>query len=75
MTICCLRRGADVLVAYAFLCLASASDCEREAIIKAVVGQGVTPIACLVDGQAGAANMALAAGDGERVVIACRRGR
>ena len=63
-----------MLIAIAFLCAASASDCEREAVARAVVGQGPTPIGCLIDGAAGAAaNAALAHGRDYRLVIACRR--
>ena len=63
-----------MLVAIAFLCAVSASDCEREAIARAVVGQGPTPTGCLIDGAAGAAaNSALAHDSDYRLVIACRR--
>ena len=63
-----------MLVAIAFLCAASALDCEREAVSRAVVGQGATPGGCLIDGASGAAaNAALRHGDGYRIVIACRR--
>ena len=62
-----------MLIAWAFLCAITASDCEREASIRAIVGQGVTPVGCLADGQSGAAAQGIEAGDGERVVIACRR--
>lgn len=63
-----------MLVAFAFLCLTTAADCEREALARAVVGQGLTPNGCLMDGMAGAAaNEALAHSDGYRLVIACRR--
>jgi hypothetical protein len=63
-----------MLIAFAFLCSIHAADCEREASVRAIVGQGVTPTGCLMDGAAGAAaNGALAHGPGERVVIACRR--
>ena len=63
-----------MLIAWAFLCAVSASDCEHEASARAIVGQGATPIGCLMDGQAGAAaNEALRPGQGERVVIVCRR--
>ena len=62
-----------MLTAWAFLCAVTAADCEREAVVRAIVGQGLTPIACLVDGQSGAAaNEALAPDAGHRVVIACR---
>lgn len=65
-----------MLVAWAFLCAISASNCEHSASIRAIVGQGSTPIGCLMDGQAGAANNdALRPGDGEKIVIACRRKR
>lgn len=63
-----------MLTAWAFLCSITAADCEREAVVRAVVGQGVTPIGCLADGQAGAAaNEAFAPDAEHRVVIACRR--
>jgi hypothetical protein len=63
-----------MLVAIAIVCAAQALDCERDAVTRAVVGQGITPIACLIDGEAGAAaNAALAPSDGLRIVIACRR--
>jgi len=63
-----------MLIAIAFLCAASAADCEREAIARAVVGQGTTPWGCLFDGAAGAAaNAALGHGPDYRLVIACRR--
>jgi len=63
-----------MLIAIAFLCSIHATDCEREATVRAIVGQGSTPIGCLIDGQAGAAaNAALAHGADERVVIVCRR--
>jgi hypothetical protein len=63
-----------MLIAIAFLCAANAGDCEREALVRAVVGEGATPIGCLIDGEAGAAgNIALAHGDDYRIVIACRR--
>jgi hypothetical protein len=65
-----------MLVAIAFLCLSKASDCEREAVARAVVGRGVTPSGCLMVGYAGAAaNAALAPGDGYRLVVTCRRQR
>jgi hypothetical protein len=60
-----------MLVAIAFLCLVTAEDCERDAVARAVVGQGTTPIGCLMDGQAGAAaNVALEPSNGPRLVIA-----
>ncbi|HLW90543.1 MAG TPA: hypothetical protein VKS78_04485, partial [Roseiarcus sp.] len=63
-----------MLIAIAFLCVANAADCERDAVVRAVVGQGVTPAGCLIDGEAGAAaNGALAHGADYRIVIACRR--
>jgi hypothetical protein len=63
-----------MLIAIAFLCAANAVDCEREAAVRAVVGQGATPAGCLLNGAAGAAaNSALAPGRDFRVVIACRR--
>jgi hypothetical protein len=63
-----------MLIAIAFLCLSSADDCEREAVVRAVVGGGATPSGCLMDGAAGAAaNVALAPDEGYRLVIACRR--
>jgi hypothetical protein len=63
-----------MLIAIAFLCAANAVNCEREAVARAIVGQGATPIGCLIDGEAGAAgNIALAHGEDYRVVIACRR--
>lgn len=63
-----------MLVAFAFLCLTTAADCEREAVARAVVGQGLTPNGCLMDGMAGAAaNEALAHTGDYRLVIACRR--
>lgn len=63
-----------MLIAWAFLCAVTASDCEREATVRAIVGQGATPVGCLMDGAEGAAaNEALTHGEGERVVIACRR--
>ena len=63
-----------MLVAIAFLCLSTSIDCKHEAITRAVVGQGSTPIGCLMDGQAGAAaNAALAHGDNYRLVIVCQR--
>jgi len=63
-----------MLIAWAFLCSIHATDCEREATVRAIVGQGAMPIGCLMDGQAGAAgNEALAHGTHERVVIRCRR--
>ena len=63
-----------MLIAWAFVCSIHAADCEREATVRAIVGQGATPIGCLIDGQAGAAaNAALAHGTHERVVIACQR--
>ena len=63
-----------MLTAFAFLCSISAADCEREAVARAIVGQGATPMGCLLDGQAGAAaNIALAPGDDFKLVIACRR--
>lgn len=63
-----------MLTAFAFICAAAASDCEREALARVIVGQGMTPIGCLSDGQAGAAaNAALVIRPGERIVIACRR--
>lgn len=65
-----------MLTAWAFLCAISASDCEHSASIRAIVGQGLTPIGCLMDGEMGAANNdALRPGEGERVVIACRHRR
>jgi hypothetical protein len=69
-----IEKERRMLVAIAFLCLTTANDCEREAVVRAVVGQGLTPTGCLMDGAAGvAANPTLAAEDGYRVVIACRR--
>jgi hypothetical protein len=66
--------GDTVLIAWAFLCAVTASDCEREALARAIVGQGSTPIGCLMDGNAGAANNAALTPDAEhRLVIACRR--
>ena len=63
-----------MLVAIAFLCGVAASDCERDAIARAIVGQGSTAAGCLIDGAAGAAgNEALSHGPGYRTVIACRR--
>ena len=62
-----------MLTAFAFICSLAAADCEREAISRAIVGQGATPAGCLLDGQQGAAAFGLIAGEGERVVIACRR--
>ena len=63
-----------MLVAIAFLCAASAADCEREAVARAIVGEGATPIGCLIDGEAGAsANSALTLGEDYRIVIVCRR--
>jgi hypothetical protein len=63
-----------MLIAIAFLCLSSATDCEREAVVRAIVGEGATPSGCLMDGAAGAAaNVELAPGDGYRLIIACRR--
>ena len=47
--------GANMLIAVAFFCLTTAQDCEREAVVRAIVGQGATPMGCLVDGQQGAA--------------------
>ena len=63
-----------VLIAWAFMCSITATDCEREAVVRATVGQGATPIACLMDGQQGAAgNVAFEHDEKWRVVIACRR--
>jgi hypothetical protein len=63
-----------VLIAVAFLCLSNAVDCPREAVSRAVVGEGATPSGCLMDGLTGAAaNAALAHGDDYRLVIVCRR--
>jgi hypothetical protein len=63
-----------MLIAIAFLCLSSAVDCENEAIVRAIVGEGATPNGCLIDGAAGAAaNPELAPSDSYRLVIACRR--
>lgn len=63
-----------MLVAIAFLCAVSAADCEREAVVRAVVGQGATPVGCLIDGMAGvAANQAFALDEKFRVEVACRR--
>jgi hypothetical protein len=68
------QEGYIVLIAIAFLCLSNAVDCPAEAVARAVVGQGVTPNGCLMDGLAGAAaNAALAHGDDYRLVIVCRR--
>ena len=64
-----------MLIAWAFICAVSSADCERDATVRAIVGQGLTPGGCLADGQAGAAAQGLEAGDGERIVIACRRKR
>jgi len=64
-----------MLIALAFLCAVDAADCERQAVARAIVGQGLTPAACLMDGAAGAAaNAALAPGSEFRLEIACRRG-
>jgi hypothetical protein len=63
-----------MLIAIAFICLSSAADCEREAVVRAIVGEGATPNGCLIDGAAGAAaNAELAPSDNYRLVIACRR--
>ena len=61
-----------MLIAWAFICALTATDCEREATSRIIVGQGATPAGCLLDGQQGAAAFGLTAGEGERVVIACR---
>jgi hypothetical protein len=65
--------GANMLIAWAFICSISAINCEDEAMIKAVVGKGNTPISCLTDGQEGAANSGIFAEDGERLIIRCKR--
>ena len=44
-----------MLIAVAFFCLVTAQDCEREAVVRATVGQGTTPMGCLLEGQQGAA--------------------
>lgn len=63
-----------MLTAFAFLCLTTSADCEREATARAIVGEGLTPPGCLMDGYAGAAaNAALSPEDGYRLVIVCRR--
>jgi hypothetical protein len=62
-----------VLTAYAFLCLVTASDCEREAHFKMRVGDGNTPISCLQDGQEGVARAGIEVPDGERIVVKCLR--
>ena len=62
-----------MLIAWTFLCAITAADCEREATSRAIVGQGATPAGCLLDGQQGAAAFGMIAGEGERVVITCRR--
>ena len=63
-----------MLIAIAFLCATNALDCEREAVSRAVVGEGATPSGCLIDGAAGVvANDALRHGGDLRIVIACRR--
>jgi hypothetical protein len=66
-----------MLTAFAFLCAISATDaadCERQAVARAVVGQGETPSGCLMDGYAGAAaNEALATDADHKLVVACRR--
>ena len=61
-----------MLIAWTFICAITATDCEREATSRAIVGQGITPAACLMDGAAGAAAFGLG-GEGEHLVISCRR--
>jgi hypothetical protein len=63
-----------MLIAIAFLCSMSAGDCERDATARAVVGEGVTPSGCLMDGFAGAAaNAALTPDMNHRLIIRCVR--
>ena len=63
-----------MLTAIAFLCGLNASDCEKDALARAVVGRGATPTACLMDGQMGAAaNIALEPDATHRLLIVCRR--
>ena len=65
-----------MLIAIAFLCSIHATDCEREATVRAIVGQGATPVGCLIDGWQGvAANRALDHGPAETIIMACRRKR
>ena len=51
----------------------TAADCEKEAYVRAIVGQGATPTMCLRDGEMGAEAGLGEIADGERRIIVCRR--
>lgn len=61
------------MIAVAFLCLLSSSDCEKDYITRAVVGSGKNTTSCTMDGWMGlASHPELEIREGEWIKVVCK---